>query len=87
MIGETPFRKILGGTVYFLVKFTKRLFMMADGTCRYTPTCSQYTQEALTTLPLYKAVPKIISRVSRCHPRGGSGHDPVHPSHEEPHCE
>ncbi len=51
--------------------------MMQEGTCRFNPTCSQYSREALRVLPLYKAIPKIIHRVSRCHPRGGFGYDPV----------
>ena len=72
------FRRTLADIVYFLIKFVKRLFMMPDGTCRYTPTCSQYSREALATLPLHQALPKIIKRVSSCHPRGGYGHDPVH---------
>jgi len=53
--------------------------MMQEGTCRFDPTCSQYSREALSVLPLYKAIPKIINRVSRCHPRGGFGYDPVIP--------
>lgn len=72
------FRRVLADVVYFLVKFAKRILMMPDGTCRYTPTCSQYSREALATLPLHKALPKIIKRVSSCRPSGGYGHDPVH---------
>ncbi len=72
-------RRVLSELVFFLVRFTKRLFLMQDGTCRFEPTCSQYTREALRLLPIYKAVPKIIRRVSRCHPRGGFGYDPVVP--------
>lgn len=73
------FKNILAETVYFAVKATKTVFMMQEGTCRFRPTCSQYTREALRVLPLYKAIPKIIHRVGRCHPRGGFGYDPVIP--------
>ena len=45
--------------------------------CRFTPTCSEYAVEALTKLPVRVAVPRIVRRVSRCHPWGGSGYDPV----------
>ncbi len=70
-------RKLLSESVYWTVKFTKRLFLMPDGTCRHTPTCTQYTREAIQVLPLYKAVPKIIRRVISCRPGGGFGYDPV----------
>lgn len=76
------FRRILAELVYFLVRFTKRLFLIQDGTCRFDPTCSQYTREAIRTLPIHKAIPKIIRRVSRCHPGGGFGHDPVIPKNQ-----
>lgn len=46
-------------------------------TCRYTPTCSQYTIEALKkrgpVIGLYLSIKRIIS----CNPWGGSGYDPV----------
>ncbi|MFI3320142.1 MAG: membrane protein insertion efficiency factor YidD [Rikenellaceae bacterium] len=45
--------------------------------CRYTPTCSQYALEALRKHGLFKGGWLTIKRISRCHPWGGSGHDPV----------
>ncbi len=46
-------------------------------TCRYTPTCSHYTVEALKTHGLWKGSLLSIKRIGSCHPWGGSGHDPV----------
>lgn len=45
--------------------------------CRYTPTCSHYMLEALKTHGLIKGLYLGIKRISRCHPWGGSGFDPV----------
>ena len=46
-------------------------------TCRYSPTCSQYTLEALKKYGLFKGGWLGIKRIFSCHPWGGHGHDPV----------
>jgi putative membrane protein insertion efficiency factor len=45
--------------------------------CRYTPTCSQYGLEAVKKYGAFKGGWLAIKRISRCHPWGGHGHDPV----------
>lgn len=45
--------------------------------CRFTPTCSEYTIEALEKFGSAKGVWVGIKRVARCHPLGGSGYDPL----------
>ena len=49
--------------------------------CRYLPTCSEYTIECLRTYGLFKGIFKSIKRVFSCHPirilGGGEGFDPV----------
>ncbi|MFZ1798243.1 MAG: membrane protein insertion efficiency factor YidD [Chitinophagaceae bacterium] len=45
--------------------------------CRFTPTCSQYALEALKKYGVLKGLWLAIKRISRCHPAGGSGYDPV----------
>lgn len=45
--------------------------------CRYTPTCSQYAIEALRKHGTWRGLWLALRRISRCHPWGGAGYDPV----------
>ena len=50
--------------------------------CRFQPTCSEYAIEALRLHGVVKGSWLALRRIGRCHPWGGSGHDPV-PGTEE----
>ena len=45
--------------------------------CRFTPTCSNYAIEAINKYGPFKGFWLAIKRISKCHPWGDSGHDPV----------
>ncbi|MDD2512265.1 MAG: membrane protein insertion efficiency factor YidD [Proteiniphilum sp.] len=45
--------------------------------CRYTPTCSQYTIEALKRHGPFRGAYLSARRILSCHPWGGAGFDPV----------
>ena len=47
------------------------------GHCRFLPTCSQYAIDALTTHGAFRGSWLTVRRISRCHPFGGGGYDPV----------
>ena len=45
--------------------------------CRFTPSCSTYAQEALEKHGAGRGSWMALRRVLRCHPFGGKGYDPV----------
>lgn len=45
--------------------------------CRHSPTCSRYAIEAIQVWGPFKGLWMGIKRISRCHPWGTSGYDPV----------
>lgn len=45
--------------------------------CRFGPSCSEYAMEAVERHGALQGAWLAIKRVSRCHPWGGSGYDPV----------
>jgi len=46
-------------------------------TCRYTPTCSEYSVHAIRKHGAFKGGWLAVKRIGSCHPWGGSGYDPV----------
>lgn len=45
--------------------------------CRYHPTCSRYSIEAFENHGALKGLWLTVKRISRCHPWGDEGYDPV----------
>ncbi len=66
---------------YSLIKLIKiyKFFIspLLGHSCRYLPTCSEYSIEALTNYGFLKGSLLSLKRVLSCHPWGSSGFDPV----------
>ena len=68
-----------------LIKFIKGYRFLISPilghSCRYLPTCSEYSIEALTTYGFLKGLFMSIKRILSCHPikflGGGEGFDPI----------
>jgi len=66
---------------YILIKFIKiykyLISPLFGHSCRYLPTCSEYSIEALRTYGFSKGLMLSFKRILSCHPWGNSGFDPV----------
>ena len=71
-------RKIIIFPFVFLIKIYQFLISPIIGkNCRFNPTCSNYAMEALKKHGLIVGIYYSVKRISKCHPWGGSGYDPV----------
>ena len=70
---------------YILIKMIKGyrflISPLLGDSCRYLPTCSEYSIEALKTFGFFKGFYLSLKRILSCHPirflGGGEGFDPV----------
>ena len=47
------------------------------GSCRFKPTCSEYAKLAILKYGVFKGIVLGLKRLSKCHPWGDSGYDPI----------
>mgnify|MGYP006082881231 CR=1 FL=1 len=70
--------KILILPFIILIKIYQNLISpLTPATCRFEPTCSHYSIEALKKHGVFKGTKLMVIRIFSCHPWGGSGYDPV----------
>ena len=62
--------------ITFYQKFISPLF---GPHCRFHPMCSVYAQEAIKEHGVFRGLWLSLKRISKCHPFGGHGLDPVPP--------
>ncbi|MFO1184067.1 MAG: membrane protein insertion efficiency factor YidD [Bauldia sp.] len=72
-IGRLP--AALGVGLIRLYRLT--LSPLVGRNCRYLPTCSEYTEDAIRRFGLWAGVWVGIARLQRCGPGGASGFDPA----------
>jgi putative membrane protein insertion efficiency factor len=71
-------KKILIFPFVLLVRFYQgAISPFTPASCRFEPTCSHYTVEALQKHGLFRGGWLAVKRIISCHPWGKSGYDPV----------
>ncbi len=73
MIVERKIRDLL---ILALRFYRRYVSPMKPPTCRYVPTCSEYSIQALQKYGLVKGTAKSIWRILRCNPFSRGGYDP-----------
>ncbi|MGM0548534.1 MAG: membrane protein insertion efficiency factor YidD [Bacillota bacterium] len=67
-------KKIL---LFFIIIYQKIISPWTPKSCRFRPTCSEYTKQAIKKYGAVKGFWKGLKRILRCHPFSSGGYDPV----------
>ena len=57
--------------------YQKLISPLLPSTCRFSPTCSEYSKQSLIKYGLIKGSILSVKRILKCNPWGGNGYDPV----------
>lgn len=72
----TPGARVL---MFFVAAYRRLLSPLLGQQCRFHPTCSAYSLEALRTHGAARGTWLTVRRIGRCHPFNPGGYDPVPP--------
>lgn len=61
----------------FLITIYQKISKYTPAVCRFYPTCSEYTKQAIIKYGFFKGGWLGIKRILRCHPGNEGGYDPV----------
>jgi putative membrane protein insertion efficiency factor len=63
-------------TSFFHQALFRNLFI-SDAVCRFQPTCSEYTYQAIKKYGIIKGILLGLRRILKCHPWSKGGKDPI----------
>ena len=69
---------IFKNIIFFMIR-CYQLFVspLLGANCRYFPTCSEYLRQSITNKGIVQGLYFGLKRLSKCHPWGSYGYDPV----------
>ncbi len=67
-------RRLVGGLI---LMYQRAISPLLGPTCRYEPSCSEYTRIAIEKHGVPRGMWMGLRRISRCHPFHAGGYDPV----------
>ena len=72
------FRTMINGFLNKIIRLYQRaLSPFLPAGCRFYPTCSEYSAQALERYNIFKALGLSLVRLLKCHPYHSGGSDPV----------
>ncbi len=60
-----------------LIRIYQKISSLKPPVCRFYPTCSEYTKQAIIKYGIIKGIWLGIKRILKCHPFNEGGYDPV----------
>ena len=63
--------------ILFLISVYQKISKHTPAVCRFYPTCSEYTRQAIVKYGVLKGGWLGVKRICRCHPWNEGGYDPV----------
>jgi len=70
-------REMAVNIIVMVIKFYQKISFFLPRACRFYPTCSEYTIQALKRYGIVKGSFLGIRRLLKCHPFHPGGYDPV----------
>ena len=63
--------------IYLIVKYQNYISPVLGKTCKYYPTCSEYTKQAIEKYGVFKGFFYGLKRIIKCNPFSKGGYDPL----------
>ena len=63
--------------IFLISTYQKFISPLMGPSCRFHPTCSEYSLQAINKFGAYKGGLLSAKRILKCNPWGGSGIDPI----------